>query len=422
MFSGSDFFDFHGGDCMKKLTMMGAAMGALFAVGATGVAGDANAEPLFTFTRGEAESPEVEIFSGRVGDVIPAHLFGKFCEHLGRNIYHGMDAQILHNPTFATCHFGGTANVDGGVYPSVDSGQLERQLTNSRNPDTEGIDPEWILSSWGEAIAVGWLRLGKPDAVRFSPDTAFAGNRAQRVETHGATAEAPAGLTQRCWLPLHRTRGYQWRISLRAPQAARLRLEIAAEPDGPAAASAVIAPGDEWTTFTGAFDLPADWPTDNPVWVRLVSDRPAHWVVRELALMPDDAVDGQFDPDIVRMLRESRLPLLRWPGGNFVSGYRWRDGVGPVDRRPTIRNPAWGGIENHRFGTAEFIRYCRAIGAEPMICLNAGNGSAEEAAAWVEYCNGGLDTEGGRLRASHGDPEPYNIRIWEIGNELEGRH
>ena len=122
----------------------------------------------------------------------------------------------------------------------------------------------------------------------------------------------------------------------------------------------------------------------------------------------------------MRLLKQSRLPLLRWPGGNFVSAYHWEDGVGPSDARLTKPNYAWGGLEPNLFGTDEFMDFCSAVGCEPMICVNAGTGTPEEAARWVQYCNGPTDSPLGRRRAAAGHPAPYNVRHWEIGNELWG--
>ncbi len=85
----------------------------------------------------------------------------------------------------------------------------------------------------------------------------------------------------------------------------------------------------------------------------------------------------------MRLLKESKLPILRWPGGNFASTYHFKDGIGPAENRPTLPNYAWGQVENNLFGTDEFILFCRAVGCEPMICINAGSGTPEEAAHWV---------------------------------------
>ena len=142
--------------------------------------------------------------------------------------------------------------------------------------------------------------------------------------------------------------------------------------------------------------------------------------MQRILLRPSDHVQGA-DPDVVRLLKESRLPILRWPGGNFVSTYHWEEGVGPIERRPTLPNLAWGGVEPNLFGTDEFVAFCRAVGCEPMICINAGSGTPAEAARWIEYCNGPANSPMGSKRAANGHPEAYRIKHWEVGNELWGR-
>ena len=114
------------------------------------------------------------------------------------------------------------------------------------------------------------------------------------------------------------------------------------------------------------------------------------------------------------------MPVLRWPGGNFVSGYHWVDGIGPRDERPRKIELAWGSEESNRFGTDEFIEYCRALGAEPYICINMGTGTLDEAQAWVEYCNGTGNTYWANRRRANGHPEPYGVRYWGLGNEMYG--
>ncbi len=102
--------------------------------------------------------------------------------------------------------------------------------------------------------------------------------------------------------------------------------------------------------------------------------------------------------DVLEAVRPLRVPVLRWPGGNFVSGYHWLDGVGPVHERPRRLELAWYAEESNRFGTNEFIEYCRRIGAEPYICVNMGTGTMDEAQGWVEYCNGTGHTSWANLR------------------------
>lgn len=127
-----------------------------------------------------------------------------------------------------------------------------------------------------------------------------------------------------------------------------------------------------------------------------------------------------FRKDVMQAVDGLRMPVLRWPGGNFVSGYTWTDGIGPAEERPRRIELAWHDVESNRFGTDEFIAYCRAIGAEPYICVNMGTGTMDEARAWVEYCNGTSDTYWANRRRQNGHEEPYNVRYWGLGNEVYG--
>ena len=106
--------------------------------------------------------------------------------------------------------------------------------------------------------------------------------------------------------------------------------------------------------------------------------------------------------------------LLRYPGGNFVSGYHWEDGVGPAENRPKVFNYAWLAEETNRFGTVEFIKLCRKVGAEPYLCVNMGSGTAEEAMNWVEFCNGTGDTRYAALRKRLGYEEPFRVKYWGL--------
>lgn len=124
--------------------------------------------------------------------------------------------------------------------------------------------------------------------------------------------------------------------------------------------------------------------------------------------------------DVMAALRRLNMPIIRYPGGNFVSGYRWMDGVGPKYKRPVRTEMAWNTVESNQFGTNEFIEFCRAIGTEPYFVVNCGDGDSREARDWVEYCNSSKDTELADLRRHHGYAEPHNIKYWGIGNEVDG--
>lgn len=127
-----------------------------------------------------------------------------------------------------------------------------------------------------------------------------------------------------------------------------------------------------------------------------------------------------FRKDVLEALSRLRMPIIRYPGGNFVSGYRWMDGVGPVDQRPARPELAWETIEPNHFGTNEFIQLCRKLQTEPYIVVNCGDGDMREARDWVEYCNSSQQTALANLRRQHGFEAPHNVKYWGIGNEVDG--
>lgn len=127
-----------------------------------------------------------------------------------------------------------------------------------------------------------------------------------------------------------------------------------------------------------------------------------------------------FRRDVLDAVRRLRVPILRWPGGNFVSGYHWLDGVGPREDRPRRMELAWFAEESNRFGADEFLQYCRALDTEPYICVNMGSGTMDEAQAWVEYANSAGTTHWANLRRKYGQNEPYGVKYWGLGNEMYG--
>ncbi len=129
--------------------------------------------------------------------------------------------------------------------------------------------------------------------------------------------------------------------------------------------------------------------------------------------------DG-FRKDVLAEVRQLGVPIIRYPGGNFVSGYHWLDGVGPKKDRPRVLNLASNSIETNQFGTNEFLVWCRAVGAEPLLAVNLGTGTPESAADLVEYCNVDRGTRWSDLRRRHGFERPYNIQYWCLGNEVDG--
>ncbi len=127
-----------------------------------------------------------------------------------------------------------------------------------------------------------------------------------------------------------------------------------------------------------------------------------------------------FRKDVAAEVKGLGVPIMRYPGGNFVSGYHWLDGVGPKDKRPTVLERAWNSLETNQFGTNEFIQWCRLVGTEPLLGFNLGTGTPEEAVAYVEYCNVDKGTKWSDLRREHGHEAPHDVRYWCLGNEMDG--
>jgi len=329
-------------------------------------------------------------------------LFGKFTEHLGRNIYSGMWAQILQNSSFADWSF-------------------FRHVWNwARNRHHAADFPlDQMLAAYERGLACWWLPYGSETAEYLIDWTdPFNSDTSQRLIVPPGVPET--GVAQTVYLPVHRVRSYTASFHARG-RAGALRISIVDEKSRKTLADSTVENlGSAWQPFAAKLAIPkgALFPGTR-VEFRLGLVGAGQVWLDQVFLFPDDHVSG-FDPDVVRRCREARLPLLRYPGGNFASGYHWTHGIGPLHKRRVRPNPAWPVIEPNHVGTDEFMAFCRAADCEPMICVNAGSGTPQEAARWVEYCNGDTSTHNGNLRAQNGHPEPYDVRYWEIGNELYG--
>ncbi|MBN1419145.1 MAG: hypothetical protein JXP34_10235 [Planctomycetes bacterium] len=327
--------------------------------------------------------------AAEAGPPISRRLFGKFTEHLGRNIYGGMWAQILRNPGFER---------------SAYFGRRERGRLQG-----------------GEGIALAWRALSDaPCTFRPTEDCAIAGQTAQSIEAD-AIGDRPAGIRQDgIDLPLHRESDYRLSLRARGSGVAAGFTATILEGDRALASAEFAPPAAAWERREAILTIPrGSIPRGTPLAIEIRLRAPGRLDLDLVELFPCDATGG-LDPDVVDFMRRARVALLRYPGGNFVSGYHWRDGIGPRERRPIRRNEPWDMAEYNHMGTDEFLRFCEICGCEPMICVNAGDGTPEEAADWVAYANDPVATPLGALRARNGHPAPYGVRYWEIGNELYG--
>ena|SRR5690348_10627140 len=127
-----------------------------------------------------------------------------------------------------------------------------------------------------------------------------------------------------------------------------------------------------------------------------------------------------YRKDVAAEVKSMGVPIIRYPGGNFVSGYNWMNGVGPRAKRPRVLDRAWNSIETNQFGTNEFLAWCKMVGAAALMGTNLGSGTPETTAALVEYCNFPSGTKWSDLRREHGFEQPHNVRSWCLGNEMDG--
>jgi alpha-N-arabinofuranosidase len=174
-------------------------------------------------------------------------------------------------------------------------------------------------------------------------------------------------------------------------------------------------PGAAWKKFEAK--LMSKGVTDAAVFEIEASGRGRVWLDK-LSLMPEDNIDG-WRRDVVEAVRELRPPVIRW-GGSTVDpgGYRWKEAIGDRDLRRPFDNKVWGRRDTNDVGIEEFVRFCRAVGAEPLVCVSRADGP-ESAGQMVEYLNGPADSEWGKKRAANGRVEPYGVKFWQVGNEIE---
>ena len=317
---------------------------------------------------------------------IPGTVFGTFLEPIGHSTYGGLWAEVLENPSF-----------ESGLWSAgkVDS-MLEEQ-------------PELRLGSQ-LGLPLPWLPLHPAQGNRYLPERERPGqpvpNSYQALEVMGLP-NAEVGILQRVYLPVHRELDYTgslWVRHLRGDSAITVSLRAHDHPETVLAKASLNAPSDAWTKLPFHLVLPRGSVQPlAPVDFVLSLNGDARAAFDNVSLDPEDAIDG-MDPDVIAMARAMHTPLLRF-GGNFTSGYDWRDGIGPQDKRISVRNVSWGIPEYNTFGTDEFLDFCRRIDAEPQVALNLGSGTPQGAADWVRYI---------------ADHWGHKGLLWELGNELWG--
>ncbi len=314
---------------------------------------------------------DLKIDLSRTRDEINPYIYGQFIEHLGRCIYGGIWAEMLEDRKFffpITKNFAPFVSMQNTDFPGI------------------GASPWQILS--------GDVAMTKEDV--------FVGRHTPILHSGTAIRQGHLGVVSG-----KEYTGYIWLKGVGGQGKVTVRFDNQSQTfDAPLGAYS-----------KHPFRFKASETTDD---ARLEIEVTGHDVaVGTVSIMPADNVRG-MRRDTLAKLKELGGTIYRWPGGNFVSGYDWRDGIGDRDRRPPRTNPAWGGLEHNDFGTDEFIDFCREIGTDPLVTVNTGFGDAYTAAQWVEYCNGSTKTIGGSWRAKNGHRKAYDVKTWCVGNEMWG--
>jgi alpha-N-arabinofuranosidase len=348
-----------------------------------------------TFLSARAPSAEARIVidAAQVEGRIDARLYGQFVEFMFEGVKGGLAAELLRNRGFEEA-----ANAIGLSH------HWER-YPDDRNDDY-GLSFRWD-DSVAYPVSLDFLEE-KP--VQHALRVDVGGGVVERHGVYQPRIPVRAGVAYHGYLWL-KTTGYDGRI------------RVALEEDvsgGPVHAEAEIR------------DIQGDWKqypfvlhpgrADSHARLAVLFEGKGRVWLDQVSLMPGDAVGG-VRADVEARVAALRPAFIRWPGGNVAQDYRWMWGVGSRDRRPVWTNLSWKNEpEPGDIGTDEFIAFSRRVGGEPSITVNVeGRGAtAEEAAAWVEYCNGPLTSRYGAMRGANGHPSPYNVKYWELGNEIWG--
>jgi alpha-L-arabinofuranosidase len=326
----------------------------------------------------------VSIDAAKKFEPISPYIYGQLIEHLGRCIYGGIWAEMLEDRKF--------------YFPVPAQGEIWRFTREKAR----------VLA------ASPWKVIGPNEAVQPTKKDAFVGEQSVQINAPGGTR---TGIYQE-ELALVKGRtcvGYIWLAGDTATVPVTVSLAWG-EGDKAESTFTIKKVEPKYTKVTFKFIPRED--TENGR-LSITTTGKITLKIGCVSLMPGDNVEG-FRKDTLTLLKELGAPVYRWPGGNFVSGYDWRDGLGDRDKRPTRTNPAWTGIETNDMGMHEFVRLCELIGAEPMIAVNTGFGDAYSAAAEVEYANGSTKTPMGAKRAADGHPKPFGVKWWCVGNEMWG--
>ena len=320
----------------------------------------------------------------QTAEPVSKYVFGMFIEHIGKTMYGPLWAEMLDDRKF---------------YFPISSKQDEPQ------PRRQGGGP-------GRMPLQKWRPIGPDEAVTMDKEKPFVGQQSPRIQLEAGT---PHGIRQ-SELALVKGKHYVGRIWLRGTPGSKVKVALVWGTDEKSREAVNIAAlTSAYVKYPLHFTAPAD---ASDAAIEITGTGSGDFHIGAVSLMPADNVDG-FRPDTIALLKQIKSGFWRF-GGNYTSNYYWYDAIGDRDRRPPDWDYAWNQMQTNDLGPDEFAEFCKLIGVEPYVSVNAGLGDAHSAAQQVEYMNGAVATPMGALRAKNGHPAPYRVRFWNIGNEPWG--
>jgi len=337
----------------------------------------------------QARTIKATIDISKTGTPISKNIYGQFLEHGGDIVNTGVWSEMLVDRKF--------------FYPIAASAPTPPPVMGNAagNPRFRRTPMRW------------WAPIGGAEVVAMDTASPYTGDQSPLVKLD---PKDPHGFSQ-SGIAVRKGKSYTGRIILAGSPDTVVKVTLIWGKEATDRQTVTIhALGQSFHKFPLRYTAADD--TDDAT-LEITGTGTESFHVGTVSLMPADNLEG-FRPEVVSALKQLRFGVLRFPGGNFVSSYEWRYGVGDIDKRPPIFDPVWHAVQPNDVGTDEFLTLCRLLGVDPYITVNAGFGDAWSARELVEYTNGAATTPMGKWRAENGHPAPYNVKFWGIGNEPWG--
>lgn len=326
----------------------------------------------------------VTIEAGKTRAPISPYLYGQFIEHIGDLVNRSVWAEMIDDRKFYYA-----INSEPAPAPTPAQGP-----PRGRRPNR-------------------WRPIGPDAAVVMDRDHPYVGEHTPLIKLAG---NDPRGI-QQAGVVLRKSKIYSGRVVLAGEPGVAVSVSLVWGP-GPGDRQTIRVTGLRTAYAKFPLRFTAEGDTDDGR-VEVAATGAGSFHVGAVSLMPADNIRG-FRPDTTGLLRQLRSGMYRFPGGNYLSAFEWRDAIGDPDRRPPRWDPVWSALQPNDVGTDEFLTMCELLGVDAFISVNAGFGDAHSAADLVEYVNGASGTPMGKLRAANGHPAPYKVKWWGIGNEMYG--